>query len=411
MRLYTLLALSIILFALLSDSVSAQSHYALGTSKTGIYLLQSNGSSTEYIKLYTDTARDFTGIAVYGEYAFVADTSKNKLLIFKTSDIGGSAPKIEKTKEIDLKNQNDSLTVDRPQNVVVTSNGTVFVTGSRYQDSSNNYYYTYSMISNPTESWHTQKVSNLPNAPITDIDIFSNIDGDNAIIVHQQIGAVGVPSYRAHVTSISPYGAPSVTTALGSGNDFPVGISVNNKFGESGYAYIASRVSSINESGLAIVDCASMTQVGNISYTLDMTPQSLVSFNYGSQSFIGMVTNKSTDLGSTQEIWRILLDSDGLPTSNIQSWTLNTSDHSTQHKIIASDDGSIVWVSNPTAGTVIALNTNNWAQIGSSIAIGDSLFRLANIEANFVIPEPSTFAGLVCFGLSTIAFAGRKLKK
>ena len=391
-KLRTTAVLGLVLSAITIAAASAQSiiNYAITTSGSDIYII---GSSNGIVKqLANDPSANFTGVAVHGNTIYAVDAN-NQQLWKGTISMAGSAH-VNDWQKIAL--TNDSQKVVMPSAISIDSTGGVYVIGGSYNDGQGYSHYGYAYYSGGS----TASIYDLSSSPMVDVAAYGT--GSSALVLHQNSsdGAAG----EAWVTRLIG-GESGSATDMGTGNYFPQAIT---SLAGTNYVYTISRTydNDMDSGSLVALNASTLNKIMDTKELVNggtkMIPLAANTFTIGDSNYLAVIGS----VGSSQAAWKILLGTDGVPQmTNITSFALADSFYSGQHYCTVSEDGSVMWISNPQTNTVVALSTSTWSQIGSFNMPGTSSWM-----ASYAVPEPASLSALLAFCGGAFAMLRRRKK-
>jgi len=395
--------LSIVAMLLASSWACAANHFALATTASSLYLLQteSKWGTNSYISLGNpgDSSSRLAGVATSGKYAFVVDAGKNQLYVGTVTDALG-APAFNVLSTVPV--------ADGATSVAVGSDGGVYVVGNQ----------AYSYIT--ATDWATPTVQTVSVPGVLIAGVAGLSAGDKAAIINQLVSEPSNPgqSYTALLDGASSSTPKSLEVGCGS----PISVAVDPSFGDLGYAYIANRTSSgINDVGsLRIYNPATNGFAGTaIVLSIDneayqMVPDAISTFFDDTGRYIGIV---GTVNGEAQQAWKIAINGGDVSLAGANRTALTGADLSTARRTSTSDDGEVYWITGGKTGRVYAWNTKTWTSLDAfSAVLGDSAIvsyvssYKPEIIPPVIIPEPSSVVALATLAAGALGLIRRRKK-
>lgn len=390
-------------------------HFAVATSPTALYLLWAEGGPTRsFVQIFNKGSVGLDGVATYGRWVFMADSSTNSLLIGELGNLLGT-PTFTLRNTISL--GSGSMHVEQPSAVAVDGQGGVYVIGKTWSDGGtfrSNYAYISSASGNYGDAVVT--VGDLGRSPMADIAAFSHGGISSAIIAHQFDGS------RTHVSFANGSGITGRIRAGEISDDYvpayPSGTAVLTGLLDAPLAYVISRHNSTDADdlfgALDVIRTDTRTVIGSYSFgdggRKGLNPQDVTTWTTGDgatkRHFLGIIGTPYDSTDGPAQAWKIELDGSGLPIwGTLQTAIWSGTDYSLFQQCAASSDGQVFWSVHPQQEMVIARQTSFWSQQIDQFdgQVHDSIKRIATY-----VPEPSSVLALASFAAGMAVFVRRR---
>lgn len=364
-------------------------YYAKTISSNTVYSLMATGpngtiSSTPFWQGGTNLA----GIATHGQYAFVSDNTSTGAVLHVMHLSGQYIGKVSLG--------NTETGVKSAGAVSVDNAGRVYVA-----DMAPNSNARYAMVYAPNWSYVNSGVSRVYGSVDGNWQIDLAAYSEGAVIVRRndeinpdgEIGGTGA-------TTINPDGTSSNRGTLVDAPGIPSAVTTNRA---NGSTYVLTNTTTLNSNfqydrtATLIGRSTNWEDLGSISFG-DTLAHDLA---FVSSDYIGMVGVANGAL----QAWRIGLDNDGSLLSTYSVLRI-ADDQSATHKVAASSDGRMLWVTSQATGMVYGLDYGNWSSTMGSLSVGDYIKEIA--VHDYVVPEPSSIVSFLAFGAGTFGFWRRR---
>lgn len=395
--------------AFLAVPCFAQTHFALATSRSSIFLLRQGSTwsaGQSAVTLFTGGS-GLSEVAVHGNWVFAADGTSGKLIVGRLENVLTS-PSLSHVQSIDLG-------ITKPTSVAVdVLTGGVYVTGS--DDAAPKYAYVTPAAGDWTGTINVSTVA----LDSTLRDVASLGSGGGAIIASDKTvpSSDGDLPQRTHVTTTAG-SAPGTTYRVNGTQDpsYPSAIAALAGLTANPLAYVTSHVGQAGTGiygTLEVVDSAGTgAALASIKLNKNLDPWDVTTFTIGTTNYLAIIGVPRGQSDNSAQAWKVALNSEGLPTGVIDAVSYVFSGETLgEQKCAVSSDGAVFWSTHPgmngVGATVSALSTSNWLTQLADFSI-TSTYGIANVAAYNYVPEPPAVATLV--GLVGILVAQIKRRK